>query len=677
MTTGPVTILTSGKATVNTAAAHGLTAGQQVILDGCSVNPTVPATVSGVPSTTGLVGTTDVNQGAMWASIRSDLATRSNAAATLLSSGDVYISGGINLATATARSSASRFRITGSSVLTSGAGEDRTQYSYNWISTTAMPSTRFKHTATGLYGTLAGKVLITGGTTDGVTPLSVAQLYDEATDSYSTVPSGTLTSRFGHLAIRVEDSSGDDVVYIIGGETSATTASGVLKKFTSAGGGTLSATILTETDGRFRSAGVASSASRWVAVGGAKFVSLVATVRGDCLAYDELTAARLPCGDLGVARMDHAVVKIGEDIVMAIGGIGRVLSRESVDRTLNECEVLDLANGCWNRVSSMKYARQLPTAFVIDEKVYVCGGLDALGDPVEQTEVFDIKTGKWSLAPDLCSEQIAIRGTSAVLSDDVVLFHGGTIDDANSLDTAFMFIPGALRYSPFHSINKTVTISDVPTVTSFTFEVEPGSTANLLSGEITTQTAATGAFSGPFVWDKQGVAWTSTKALTTQEAREGGQYSALLVDDASEFPDEQGWLVFNYGYENQVGPVKYLGRISDTKLSLDSRFVFPVAIPVGSSVNLLSQRTPYVPENPEESGSFYLTDSASGRIAAQKAIEEAAAAGIDYTITTIYPGDKGLGNEGRPANGAQKLSDKVWVWGGDSLADIDAAREEE
>lgn len=676
MTTGPVYVLNSGKVNVETAADHGLVSGQQIVLSGMSVNPVPPTTSSGVPSTTGNPGTADANQSAMWSSIRSDLATRSNAAATLLASGDVYVSGGLNLATATARSSASRFRILASADITSGVAEDRIRYSYNWVTTAAMGSTKFKHTATGLFGTLSGKALILGGTIDGVTPTSVAVLYDEATDSYANVGTGTLTSRFGHLAIRVEDASGDDVVYVVGGETSANTATGVLKKFTSAAGGTLSATILTESDGRFRSAGVASSASRWVAAGGAKFVSLVATVRGDCLAYDELTSTQLPCGDMGVARMDHALVKIGEDIVMAIGGLGRVLSRESTDRVLAECEVLDLANGCWNRVSSMRYARQLPTVFVFDEKVYVSGGWDAAGDPVQKTEIFDIKTGKWSLAPELCTQQIAVRGTATVLEQDIVLFHGGTIDDANSLDTAYLFIPGALEYAPFHSLNKTVTIDEVPTSTTFTFQTEPGSAANLLSGSIEPLTAEASESLGPFIWDNQGVAWTATNTTTTQEIREGGQVAYLSVADASDFPDSAAWLVFNYGLVDQVGPVKYLGKVSDTSISLDSRFSFPVALSSGSKVTLLSQRTPYIPENPEESGSFYLTDSSAGRIAAQKAIEEAVAAGIDYEITTVYPGDVGLGNAGRPSSGAQKLSDKVWVWGGDSLADIDKAREE-
>ena len=172
------------------------------------------------------------------------------------------------------------------------------------------------------------------------------------------------------------------------------------------------------------------------------------------------------------------------------------------------------------------------------------------------------------------------------------------------------------------------------------------------------------------------MAWTGIETTITQELREGGQYAHLLVADSSGFPDEPAWLVFNYGFEDQVGPVKYLGKVSGTKISIDSRFVFPVSLSSGSKVNLLSQRTPYVPENPEESGSFYLTDSAAGRIAAQKAIEEAAASGIDYEITVVYPGDTGLGNAGRPSHGAQKLSDKVWVWGSDSLAEVDKAREE-
>jgi hypothetical protein len=68
-------------------------------------------------------------------------------------------------------------------------------------------------------------------------------------------------------------------------------------------------------------------------------------------------------------------------------------------------------------------------------------------------------------------------------------------------------------------------------------------------------------------------------------------------------------------------------------------------------------------------GSFYLTDSNSGRINAEGTVENISGGGLNVDITIAYPGDRGLGGEGLPATG-QKFSDKVLVWGSNNL-DID------
>ena len=135
--------------------------------------------------------------------------------------------------------------------------------------------------------------------------------------------------------------------------------------------------------------------------------------------------------------------------------------------------------------------------------------------------------------------------------------------------------------------------------------------------------------------------------------------------------------MFAFGYKNQVAPVKYFGRLSSTRLSLDYSFKFPVTVPSGSNVTLLSQKGPWVPENPQDVGSFYITASPAGRVAAEAAIDASVAAGVVVKTTITYPGDRGLGGEGLPASGTNKLSDKVVVWGGDNVdAEVAAAREE-
>lgn len=183
---------------------------------------------------------------------------------------------------------------------------------------------------------------------------------------------------------------------------------------------------------------------------------------------------------------------------------------------------------------------------------------------------------------------------------------------------------------------------------------------------------------GPYILDVDaGLAVSNVDADTGAQLAAGLRYGSVEVSDATEFPDEPGYLVFAYGYDYQVGPVKYLGRLSDTTLALDYSFKFPKTVPAGSVVTLLRSKGPYVPTEPEEIGAFYVTASSAGRVQASATVDENVASGNLVTKTITYPGDRGLGNEGRPSTGDYKLSDKVYVWAGNEPdEELAAAREE-
>jgi len=208
---------------------------------------------------------------------------------------------------------------------------------------------------------------------------------------------------------------------------------------------------------------------------------------------------------------------------------------------------------------------------------------------------------------------------------------------------------------------------------------------NYSSGATAIQAAApTGSVNdpGPILFDPDaGLAVTSTESLTSTYALEANQqYEELEVADGSGFSADGGYIMLGFGHSNQTAPIKYLSKYksgSTTKLILDYGYRFVNSFPIGSTVTLLSQKEPFNPETPEALGAFYLTASSAGRVAAQKAAEEALAAGVNPEITIVYPGDRGLGGEGLPATGVQKLSDKVGVFAGDDVdAEIQSRRDE-
>lgn len=241
---------------------------------------------------------------------------------------------------------------------------------------------------------------------------------------------------------------------------------------------------------------------------------------------------------------------------------------------------------------------------------------------------------------------------------------------------AYLFVKGSNRVAPSRSLNSIATVAQVESPTTFTVNGADG--AGFLSGaEVEVFRAAPGVFAGPFVWDsKEGVSITGTNSILSTSISKSTQLTTLNVVDATKFPDSEGWLVIGFGTEYQTGPIRYLGRNSSTKLNVDYTFVFPLALPAGLKVNLLGGRIPFSPTR-TDTGTFWLTASNSGRVSAQSTVDEIVAAGVDMDISVAYPGDRGLGGEGRPDGGTQKLSDKVAVWGGDNLdEEIEKARNE-
>ena len=170
---------------------------------------------------------------------------------------------------------------------------------------------------------------------------------------------------------------------------------------------------------------------------------------------------------------------------------------------------------------------------------------------------------------------------------------------------------------------------------------------------------------GPFIFDLgQPFAVGGNNLVLFQEVKAGMSYSTLKVT-ANALSINPGYLLFNYGFASQTGPVRVLGALDDQTLTIDSGFKFPHYLGYGSKVNLLYQRAAFEPDSPI--GSAWLTASNAGRIAAIDLLKKISAAGIELDIATRYPGDRGLGAEGYPVLDGYKLSDVVECFGGDSL----------
>jgi hypothetical protein len=92
-------------------------------------------------------------------------------------------------------------------------------------------------------------------------------------------------------------------------------------------------------------------------------------------------------------------------------------------------------------------------------------------------------------------------------------------------------------------------------------------------------------------------------------------------------------------------------------------FTFPITVASGATVTEITSPTSPDPEDANELGSFYLTDSPSGRVATEAALDRIVAGGVEVTTIIKYPEDIGLGAAGFGTEGPKK-SEIVEIYSG-------------
>lgn len=394
--------------------------------------------------------------------------------------------------------------------------------------------------------------------------------------------------------------------------------------------------------------------------------SVTSTMKS-CELYDSSTGLTTLTGTMGYSRYSMGVVKLPDGRVLVLGGRGHKQILPYADAVpLKSCEIYDPQTGLWNSIPDMSTARIDPVASYIASKnvVYVTG----TGTGIEYLDLHDYtwhqsNAGSYAGAAAGCSVQ-----------DDLIVVTGGS--DSEPLGCLIHLANEA--YSA-QGLNTRLQVATTPSFTSFTSIVNGQGYFGSRSQTATAiRVKAEPVCVGPYLFDeKAGFSVTGVSGATGQILNETQSYSILRLqtsiidtDPALKFPDREGFLVFAFGESLQTLPVKYFGRQSNTELLIDAGFKFPQTLPTNTTVTLV-QRSPYT----QLAHAFWLTDSVAGRLAAIAALEDTIAAGIDVELLIEYPDDRGLGNAGCLVSGVQKLSDKVWIWGGDNPdSDLEIAR---
>lgn len=151
-------------------------------------------------------------------------------------------------------------------------------------------------------------------------------------------------------------------------------------------------------------------------------------------------------------------------------------------------------------------------------------------------------------------------------------------------------------------------------------------------------------WAGSFLFNPGGSAFTITQnsAVIQEILEEGEVYVKVTVDDASNIPDEPGFLIFGFGRSDEEFPVEYIGRPNDSTILLDPAHVFEKDHLVGTTVNFLSARDAYEPRQDGTDLAIYLTSPVDARAKVQEILETLKAAGIVITFRVLLPDYKYL-----------------------------------
>ena len=323
--------------------------------------------------------------------------------ATLLGSGKVLVSGGVN---------------TDASITTAELYDPA---SAKFTQTTGSPTqARFNATATLLLG---GKVLLTGGNGVGG-PLAAAELYDPATDTFAATTGSMVTARFLHTATLLNDGT----VLITGGLDPAGSQSGV---------SVASAEIYDPVTNSFTLLSNSMSTGRSFHTATLLGTGKVLIAGGSGIAsaelYDPAAKTFTPVGNMTMARAGHAATLLKDGKVLLSGGADSFEGTSS-----SSAEIYDPGSGNFTATNSMTVARSLHSATRLNNGlVLIAGGsgffyLGGQSDSLSSAELFDPATGNFTATADMTA--IRESHTTTLLASGQVLIVGGS--------------DGTLGYSP-------------------------------------------------------------------------------------------------------------------------------------------------------------------------------------------------------------------------------------
>lgn len=207
-----------------------------------------------------------------------------------------------------------------------------------------------------------------------------------------------------------------------------------------------------------------------------------------------------------------------------------------------------------------------------------------------------------------------------------------------------------------NSLNGTWLITAVPSPTSFQFAsfglstggpiATPGTSrlervglansgskvmvTDAISSEIT-------GIKGAYMWDEAAAFVLSENTTSTADEIQAGTIVRILDIGANNIDPNGGFVVFDFGKNNQEGPVRYLYKPNDTTIVLDPSYQFLHSHPVGSTITAIRHKGPHQIKADGSDYAAYVIDPAEVLVIIENLIKSVKSAGIFVNFLVRYP----------------------------------------
>jgi uncharacterized delta-60 repeat protein len=303
-----------------------------------------------------------------------------------------------------------------------------------WTATGSMNADRAHHTATVLPN---GKILVAGGTSSANGTLSSAELYDLAVGTWTMT--GTMTSeRSFHTATLLPNGQ----VLVVGGKRDHNKAISDAELYDPVTG-TWTATSQLNFARASHTATLLPNGQVLVA-GGARFgrkqsltVLAPRLIHPHALSsaevYEPTTGAWTVTASLAMPRYSHTATLLPAGQVLVAGGT------TNGSTSISGAELYNPATGTWTATNSLNTARFNHSATLLPNgTALVAGGTSDGTTSLADAETFDLNTGSWTTANSLNSARYS--HTATLLTSGEVLIAGG-LDNNQAFSSVERFNP--------------------------------------------------------------------------------------------------------------------------------------------------------------------------------------------------------------------------------------------